>query len=400
MGVIRAVSGLLKPLARIIWREPTSLVVRLDLAGFAERLEKLANGTPSELDEALRLEIDAITDKAANEYCRVLLSNADKTLAEQRKFRRGFESRLEEGWHRALGIFHLVQVLCTQFGAEFNDKRRPDAAARQDFVFEALTRLHGRACLTASEIGALLRTGHATGANARWRTMHELAVVMMFIAQHGHDVARRYLEHQIVEMYRGAVTHQEYCELLGEEPLSKEEIEDLQSRCGELVTKYGRDYKKDYGWATEALGSGKRGFAAIARSIDMGQWAPYVRMASHGVHAGPRGAFFDLGLPADIDAIPASPSHFGLADPGANTLISLLQSTVALLNHGLGPNKDDVGDILEGLVLTIQMKILQALVDEGIAAFIEAHELQEKVPPRLTEPPPIWSAPTFGETES
>jgi len=83
-----------------------------------------------------------------------------------------------------------------------------------------------------------------------------------------------------------------------------------------------------------------------------------------------------------------------------NALVSLMQSTVALLNHGLGRNKDDVGDILEGLVLIIQMKILQALGDEGIAAFLEAHELQEKVPPRLTEPPPIWSAPTFGETES
>jgi len=400
MGLIRTVSGLLRPLVKRIWRKPGTLVVRIDLAEFAERLDDLATRELSELDEAVRLEIDSITDRAANESVGALLSNAHKTLAGQRKFRHGFESRLEEGWQRALDILDLVQALCMEFGADFNDKRRPDAVARQDFVFEALTRLHGRACLTGSEIGALLRTGHATGANARWRTLHELAVVMMFIAQHSQDVARRYLEHQFVEMFRSAGSYQEYCERFGEEPLGKEEIDDLRIRRDELVGKYGPDYEKDYGWAAEALSLRKPTFAAIAKSIDMTHWSPYVRMASHGVHAGPRGGFFDLGLPADIDAIPASPSHFGLADPGMNALVSLMQSTVALLNHGLGRNKDDVGDILEGLVLIIQMKILQALGDEGIAAFLEAHELQEKVPPRLTEPPPIWSAPTFGETES
>jgi len=393
-------SGLLIALAKRIWRKPGASAVRIDLAEFARRLEDVATRRPGELDEAARLEIDSITDRAANESVRALLSDTHRTLAEQRKFRRGFESRLRQGWQQALDIFDLVQTLCMEFGADFNEKQRPDAAAKQDFVFEALTRLHGRACLTASEVSALLRTGHATGANARWRTLNELAVVAMFIAQHGQDVARRYLEHQFVEMYRGAVKYQEYCGLLGEEPLSKEEIDDLRSRCGELVTKYGRDYKKDYGWAAEALSPRRPTFAAIAESIDMRHWSPYVQMASHGVHAGPRGGFFDLGLPAEIDAIPASPSHFGLADPGANSLISLLQSTVALLNHGLGRNKDNVGDILEGLVLIIQMKILQALVDEGIAAFLEAHELQEKVPPRLTEPPSIWAPPTFDESES
>ena len=371
--------------------------MRIDVAQFAERLENLAAAAPSEFDEAVTLEIGSITDKAANDFFRGLLSNARDILPEQRKFRRGFESRLRQSWQRALDIFDLIQVLCMEFGADFNEKRRPDAVARQDFVFEALTRLHGRACLTASEIGALLRTGHATGANTRWRTLHELAVVMMFIAQHGQDVARRYLEHQVIEVSRGAARYQEYCELLGEEPLSKEEIDELRIRRDELVAKYGPEYTEDYGWATETLGPGKRGFAGIAQSIDMGHWSPYVRMASHGVHAGPHGGFFDLGLPAEIDAIPAGPSHFGLADPGMNALVSLMQSTVALLNHGVGYKNDDLIDIPEGFVLITQMKTLPRLVDEGVAAFLEAHQLLEEVPPSLGRPPRIWSSPTFGE---
>jgi hypothetical protein len=40
----------------------------------------------------------------------------------------------------------------------------------------------GRACLVGSEIYGLPRTGHAAGAQARWRTLHELAVVASTLA--------------------------------------------------------------------------------------------------------------------------------------------------------------------------------------------------------------------------
>jgi len=386
-----------KYLKKRIWPKSRRYVVRMDVHQLAERLENLAAAATSEFDEAVKLEIDSITDKAAEDLHRGLLSNLRDILAEQRKFRHGFESRLRRGWQRALDIFDLVQALCLQFGAGFNDRRRPDAAARQDVVFEALTRLHGRACLTASEIGALLRTGHATGAMARWRTLHELAVAMMFIAQHGQEVARRYLEHQFVEMYHAAGRYQEYCERLGEEPLSKEEIDDLRIRHDELIAKYGRQYAKDYGWAADALSPRKATFAAIAESIDMRHWSPYLRMASDGVHAGPRGGFFDIGLHPAMDAIPASPSHFGLADPGAHALVSLMQATIALLNHGVSFERDEHIDIPEGLVLISQMKTLEVLVDEGATAFSEAHRLSDEVSPSLSQPPRIWSSPTFAE---
>jgi hypothetical protein len=68
-----------------------------------------------------------------------------------------------------------------------------------------------------------------------------------------------------------------------------------------------------------------------------------------------------------------------------------------LLNHGVGYKKDELIDIPEGFVLISQMRTLQALVDEGAAAFSKAHWLLEEVPPSQREPPHIWSSPAFPE---
>ena len=122
-------------------------------------------------------------------------------------------------------------------------------------------------------------------------------------------------------------------------------------------------------------------------------------MASHGVHAGPRGGYFDIGLHPDLDAIPAGPSHFGLSDPGGSSLVSLSQVTIVLLNHGLemgtssgsesGP--DEFGTALTLRLLTIaKMRSLLMLADEGAAAFAQAHATLEGNMPTITEAPRIF----------
>src|SRR6266700_848387 len=106
------------------------------------------------------------------------IRDAPATLRRRRRWVRGFERRLRNRWGRALDLYELTLVCCHEWGGEFNERHRSAAATEQDHAFEVLTRLHARACLTASEILALLETGHAVGAEARWRTLHEITVVM------------------------------------------------------------------------------------------------------------------------------------------------------------------------------------------------------------------------------
>ena len=62
---------------------------------------------------------------------------------------------------------------------------------QRDYVFEALSRLLARACRIAEEVLVLLKAGYGQGALARWRALHEVAVVADLIAENGEDCAER-----------------------------------------------------------------------------------------------------------------------------------------------------------------------------------------------------------------
>lgn len=95
-------------------------------------------------------------------------------------------------------------------------------------------------------------------------------------------------------------------------------------------------------------------------------------MASHGVHANPKGILFtpDL-LESEPEVLLAGPGSTGLADPGQCTLISLNQVTATLLTYKTGESA--------ALVL---VALLQ-LIDEAASAYVETQrdaENSENVP--------------------
>lgn len=171
-------------------------------------------------------------------------------------------------------------------------------------------------------------------------------------------------------------------------------MDELHKSFQELKTRYGNSYTSDYGWAGGALKKPRPTFRDIRRSVDMDHWSPYIRMASHGVHSGPRASNFDLGVPTGLHVIPAGPSHFGLAQPGTNALISLRQAAVALLTYALKDLTDDSvaldGRILVAyVVLMAKIGALQKLVDEALNAFDEANDREGKYEPSVSSPPEI-----------
>jgi hypothetical protein len=249
-------------------------------------------------------------------------------------------------------------------GGSFNQQKRPQAIADNDLVFEVLVRLHARACLTASEVLVLLKTGHATGAHARWRTLHELAVVGYFVSAQGNDVAERYLLHNTIESYKAAVLYQMHYTKLGYEPLDPSEITNLQKQRDDLVERYGRGFLTEYGWAFDSFGR-KVTFSDLEASIDLSHIRPLYKMASHGIHANSKGALWNLGVIGSSDMLLAGPSNAGLADAGHGAMISLNQVTVQLLSRE--PDIDEA----------ITLVTLGRLVEMAGEAFLDAHEQLE-----------------------
>lgn len=296
-----------------------------------------------------------------------LLRRAPEMLAERPEYRAGFEERLREIWGEALDLFEVFHAVCLEVGDDLNQRHRPAAASANDYRFDVLTRLHARSCLVASEVLVLLRSGYASGAHARWRTLHELAVVAYFIREHDAEVARRYLLHDAIQAYKAGLGYDEHHAALGYEPRSDSEREELQRRRDTLVAEFGTAFADDFGWAAEALGRPARTFRAIEEAVDLGHLRPYYRMASNPIHPNVRGSLFDLGVMPGREILLAGPSNAGLADPGHGACISLFQTTVCLLNE-----KVDV----EGVAV---MLALQQLIPRVGDAFLAAHRHLEEL---------------------
>jgi len=291
---------------------------------------------------------------------RALKKDAHKKLKQDKQRRSKFENNLNKTWKEPIDLLELFLALASELGEEFNHEYRPTAAEHQDHGFDVLTRLHARSCQIGFEVLTLLRSGFADGAHARWRTLHEIAVIALFIAEYGDEVANQYLCYDVVDCYKAAKLYQQYCASLGYEPFTQEELDKMKDTYEQMKTRFGFTFTKSYGWAAKIVGKDSPTFRDIERSIKMDHMRPYYRLASHNVHADPRGVFFKLGLSStEEDILLAGPSNTGFADPASGTALSITQVTTALLNHK--PNLDRI----------VASNILMKLKDEIGDAFVE-----------------------------
>lgn len=281
---------------------------------------------------------------------------AERRLSDEEGEQLRFRRRLRERWGDAFDHLKLLRVWCLEAGMAFHRRYEPSS---EDLVYHVLVRLHARACLVAAEVIALLEAGLASGAHARWRSIHEIAVVGFFIGHHDSELAERYLLHEAVESYRAAVAYQRYADRLNYEPYSDDELAEIRAVRDDLVARFGKPYGTQYGWAAAALGIPRPTFRDIEAAVSLDHLRPYYQMASHPTHAGPKGIAFNLGLLRRVVML-AGPSNAGLADPGHGCAISLMQVTVALLLR-----ESDMGDV-------VTLKFLQHACDAVGDAFLAA----------------------------
>jgi hypothetical protein len=268
-------------------------------------------------------------------------------LIERRSERQSFKDNLAKTWGEALDLLETYLVIAFEAGEYVNKVSRPTAADKNDLVFDVLTRLHARACQISWEILTLLEAGFADGAHARWRSLHEVAVVASFIKENGQELAERYLLHENIESYKAALQYRKYSAQLGLEEIADDEIHQLSQTRDELIKRFGRDYMNDYGWASETLRKQSPTFKDIEQAVGLDYLRPYYKLASHNVHANPKGVFFKLGILDDMeDLLLAGPSNIGLVEPGHSMALSLGNITTCLLTQQPSIDTLVISDIL------------------------------------------------------
>ena len=225
---------------------------------------KKKNRFPSdkEMDKSINGIVDhKLLPEIAQLYFESLKSHGKKFLTEQKGYREEFESFLYEDWAEPLSLLEcLIRVSLESVEKhatgkveisemKFVAKNRPQTAQKvfiDDVKLNALIRIHDRALQITNEILTLLKAGYPNGANARWRSLHELAVISMFLSDNDNVVSQRYLEHEAIIRYKEVMTYQEHCEKLGQVPHKEEFLDKLKERRDELCDKYGKDYKGEW----------------------------------------------------------------------------------------------------------------------------------------------------------
>ncbi|MES0397959.1 MAG: DUF5677 domain-containing protein [Syntrophobacteria bacterium] len=113
--------------------------------------------------------------------------------------------------------------------------------------------------------------------------------------------------------------------------MPQEEFDWVKENRDHLIDRFGKSYKNNYGWASSILQKDNPTFRDIEESVKLDYLRPFYKLASHNVHANPKGVYFKLGLyPNSQDILLAGPSNTGLADPAHNMAISLTQITITL----------------------------------------------------------------------
>lgn len=309
----------------------------------------------AEHTEVLKLTLQAAGEKLFEK----LQDQWAELHAHNKRGDQGFKDRLEARWGEAFGYVRKMLFLSMQEGGARHRRLGRSRAKNPKLLPHLLHRMHTRACQTVAEILALMEAGFADGAMARWRSLHEIAVVTIVIADGGEDLAERYVTHDAVAKYSAANLYQRTCQERGEPPHPEAVMEALKAERDTAIGRYEPAFKTEYGWAAMYIGNPNPKFSQLEEAAGRASARSNYKLASYNIHAGSRGLFFKLGT-LDGSGLIAGASDAGFDDPGIATLETLAHINAVLFSRP---------QVIDQIVMLGAMVEIR---DSGRIAFMEA----------------------------
>lgn len=295
--------------------------------------ESIAQGE-IELSDIDSITEDNFTDLVADtalELLNGLKRRAPKMLREHRRLNQRFQVRNYNRWKDGLNLLKMMLVISCEVGSAFNALHRPLAAEKNDFRFEALINLHARALRVSEEINALLLAGFPDGALSRWRTLHEIAVIMTFLQKCEPSISERFVIHRKIVEFYAMQQYRKFQDRANLEPIDDTEFETAKSIKDAIVETHGNEMLSDYGWATPALDGKKSNLFELEKHVGLDHWRPRFKWACDDIHGGYHPIGSSLGASeAREPLLLVGASNSGFTDPAHMMAISL-----NLANHAL-----------------------------------------------------------------
>lgn len=335
-------------------------------SNLVKSVEKLANN----MDNVMHDIVMGVTDSMCVSVRETLRERMDDMLDDQEAMYLGFAAEVQQVWGDGLKLLQGYIVMFDEVAQEYFKKIVDDE--NKNTTLKVVIMLQAKASQTAKEILTLLRNGFADGAKARWRYLHELAVIAAFVNDHGDKVAERYIKHEAIEHYKAAIQYNELHKKLDLDVIPDEYIEELKADYDDAIKEYGDSYKEEFGWASDSLGLNRPRFGDIERSVNLEGARPYYRNASYNIHACPTGILQSLGLYQGENLLLAGPSHIGLSDPARLTAISLSQISAGILTENPDIDSIVVCKIMIEYGKEVEDKFIQ--IESAIAASYQQQE--------------------------
>lgn len=317
-------------------------------------------------------EIKKIAEDTFSEFSgetkKLLDKQIKKRISKEKAIRKDFESRLYKKWEKAIDLYEILGIISLEI-ADTQKQRISKEKRVMGFKESAIFRIHARALKIYDEIFCLIRSGHADGANARWRSLYELAVVSLFLSKNNEEVSERYLLYDSVLSLREAKEYKNNYRKLGYPPLGRRVFSDLRKKKRELEERFGTEFVQggtNYGWVPRKIVK-DRTFKGLEKHIKLSRWKPFYRFSSNSIHSNSK-CLYSIGLMDKWQKgiLLVGPSNYGLADPIQNSVISLLQITSCL--PLLDPD----------IELSIYLKIMDMYSSETINEAIKIQKQIEK----------------------
>lgn len=272
--------------------------------------EKLEEGLPkekiqdfldsSEIGELYAEIVKTVSDSAAETIEEIMF---EKVLVE-RAFDNEFLARVEQKWGKAFVASEALYLCVMESSDEyikFISEEMKGKNSDKAPIFNALMRIHARACQEYLEILCLCKNGFADGAYARWRSLYELSIISDFIRKNDKKVAISFLN--------AANSDDRY----------------EWARCAKCFKKYPPNR-----FIT---------FSAIQKQCTLSttDWRKQYDLSNQLVHASPQGTMYRLGNKADTGFLSAGRSDYGMSSPlinSANCLVLITSDLFTIFNHG------------------------------------------------------------------
>lgn len=259
-------------------------------------------------------------------------------LIQIREYKQGFTNRLLYRYSDPIQELEIFSELCKTIGHNTYNRLELEADNKE----EAIRRLHQKSTLICSEIIYLIKGGYPAAALSRWRTLFETSIIAIFLAINDEEIAKRYIDYTIVESKNELDSYLENSSYLGFEEIPKHKINHINAKYDEILKTYGKDFKKNYGWASKVLNIKQPNLHDLMDFTDSLYMKPFYKFSNNYIHGGAKSLFYNLGYIDGVlgESTIASSSNIGFTDPAQLCALSYFNSTLAFLS--VAPTEEDL----------------------------------------------------------